>query len=131
MASRAKDMSPNNILAAVERLSLPELEWFVSQVIALHASRRASCLSADETAMFKRISHTLPEATKGRLQTLIAKREAEDLSAAEYKELIMLTDQLEALQADRLAALADLAQLRGTTLSSVMEQLGIHFPDHD
>ena len=131
MEARARDMSPHNILAAVERLSLPELEWFVSQVIALHASRRAARLSADETAMFKRISQTLPEATKGRLQTLIAKRETEDLSAAEYKELIMLTDQLEVLQADRLAALADLAQLRGTTLSSVMEQLGMHFPDHD
>ena len=131
MESRERDTSPNSILAAVERLSLPELEWFVSQVIALHASRRASCLSADETALLKRIYHTLPEATKTRLQTLVARREVADLTEAESKELTTLTDQLEELQAARLAALAELAQLRGTTLSSVMQQLGMHFPDHD
>jgi hypothetical protein len=67
---------------------------------------------------------------KTRLQTLIARREIADLTQAEYQELTTLTDQLEELQADRLAALAELAQLRGTTLSSVMQQLGVHFPDH-
>lgn len=131
MEALERDMSPNHILAAVERLSLPELEQFVRQVIALQASRRALHLSADETAMLKRIYQTLPDDRKARLRTLITKREAEGLTAAEYEELTTLTDQLEALQADRLAALAELAQLRGTTLSGVMAQLGLHFPDHD
>jgi hypothetical protein len=42
-----------------------------------------------------------------------------------------LTDRLEVLHADRLAALAELARLRGVTLGEVMNQLGIRFPDHD
>jgi hypothetical protein len=35
------------------------------------------------------------------------------------------------LHADRLAALATLAQHRGTTVDDVMQQLDMHFPDHD
>jgi hypothetical protein len=131
MDSLEQDLSPHRILAAVERLSLPELERFVHQVIALQASRRAPHLSADETALLRCIYQTLPDDRKGRLQRLITKREAESLTAAEYEELTTLTDQLEALQAERLAALAELAQLRGTTLSEVMVQLGVRFPDHD
>jgi len=131
MDSLEKDLLPHHLLAAAERLSLPELERFVHQVIALQASRRAPHLSADETALLKRIYDTLPDDSKARLQRLITKREAEGLTIAEYEELTTLTDQLEALQAERLAALAELAQRRGTTLSGVMAQLGVHFPDHD
>src|SRR5262245_8592187 len=131
MDSLEKDLSPQHILAAVERLSMPELERFVQQVLALHAARRAPHLSADETILLKRIYQTLPDDSKARLQRLITKREADGLTVAEYEALTTLTDQLEVLQADRLAALAELAQRRGTTLSDVMAQLGVHFPDHD
>jgi hypothetical protein len=34
------------------------------------------------------------------------------------------------LHAERLAALADLAKLRGVTLPALMDQLGIRFPDN-
>jgi hypothetical protein len=54
-----------------------------------------------------------------------------ELSETEYSELASLTDRLEVLHADRMAVLATLAQCRGTTLDEVMQQLGIHFPDHD
>jgi hypothetical protein len=131
MDSLEKDRSSHHLLAAVERLSLPELEQFVHQVIALQASRRAPHLSAEETTLLKCIYQTLPDERKARLQMLITKREAESLTVAEYEELTTLTDQLEALQAERLAALAALAQRRGTTLSGVMAQLGVRFPDHD
>lgn len=53
------------------------------------------------------------------------------MSEAEYTELALLTDRLELLQADRLAALGTLAQHRGTTLDEVMQRLGVQFPDHD
>ena len=87
--------------------------------------------SAEDTTLLKRIYQTLPDDSKARLQMLITKREAESLTVAEYEEFTTLTDQLEALQAERLAALAALAQRRGTTLADVMAQLGVRFPDHD
>jgi hypothetical protein len=43
----------------------------------------------------------------------------------------LLTDRLELLHAERLAALTELAKLRGVTLDEVMSQLGIQFPEHD
>jgi hypothetical protein len=65
------------------------------------------------------------------LAELIAEREKESLTVDTQQQLIGLTDWLEEMQAERLAALAKLAQVRGVTLPVVMQQLGIHFPDHD
>ena len=65
------------------------------------------------------------------MHVLMAKQEIAELSETEYTELASLTDRLEVLHADRMAALAILVQRRGTTLDNVMDQLGVHFPDHD
>ena len=61
----------------------------------------------------------------------ITKRDTEELTEVEYTELASLTDRLEVLHADRIAALKTLAQHHGTTLDEVMHQLGVHLPDHD
>ena len=118
-------------MTAVEHLSLPELDKVTSHVLALRAARRAPHACEKETALLKRISQTLPEELKTRLQALIATRDTAELTKAEYTELASLTDRLEVLQADRIEALGILAHHRGTTLDEVMHQLGMHFPDHD
>ena len=124
-------LSASQIIAAVEQLSLPELDEVASRVLALRAARRAPHVCDEETALLKRISQTLPEDLKTRLQALMTKRDTEELSEADYTELASLTDRLEILQADRMAALGTLAHHRGMTLDEVMSQLGVHFPDHD
>ena len=43
----------------------------------------------------------------------------------EHEELLRLTNQVEGLEADRLAHLAELARLRRTSLTALMEELGI------
>lgn len=40
-------------------------------------------------------------------------------------------DRLEVLHADHLAAISELARLRGGTRGEEMNQFGIRFPDHD
>jgi hypothetical protein len=42
-----------------------------------------------------------------------------------------LTDQVEQLQANRAAALVEVAQLRQTTLAQLMDDLGIQAPAHE
>lgn len=126
-----KPLSASQIIAAVEHLSLPELDEVAERVLTLRASRRAPHVCDEETALLKRISQTLPEDLKTRLHALMTKRDTEELTEAEYTELASLTDRLEVLHADRMAALGTLAQHRGMTLDEVMYQLGIHFPDHD
>lgn len=131
MEPLTEHLSAPQIMVAVEKLSLPDLEAVASRVLALRAARRAPHVDGEETALLQRINQTLPEDLRMRLQALLAQRDTAALTEAEYTELASLTDQLEVLHADRMEALATLAQRRGVTLDEVMCQLRVHFPDHD
>ena len=131
MEPLAQHLSAPQILAAVEHLSLPELEAVASRVLALRAARRDPHVDSEETTLLQRINQTLPDDLKMRLQALIAQRDTAGLTEAEYTELAALTARLEVLHADRMEALATLAQRRGVTVDAVMRQLGVHCPDHD
>jgi hypothetical protein len=130
MEPLAEPLSASQIMTAVEHLSVPELDAVASHVLALRAARRAPHVDGEETTLLQRISQTLPADLGMRLQTLVAQRDTAALTEAEYAELATLTDHLEVLHADRMEALATLAQRRGVTLDEVMRQLHIRFPDH-
>ena len=123
--------SMNAILTTVRQMPIDELEHLVDQVIAIRAERVAPHLTADESSLLARINQGLPTEDRARMRALIEKRDDETITAEEWQELAALTDRLELLHADRLAALAELAKLRGVTLDEVMSQLGIQFPDQD
>lgn len=74
--------------------------------------------------LLQNIHRALPPEMANRYRTLMEKRRAEALSAAEHAELIRLTDASERLQADRIASLAELARLRQTSLASLAGELG-------
>lgn len=131
METMATTPSANTILTAVRQMPIPELEHLVDQVIAIRAARVAPHLSADESALLARINRGLAAPERARMQWLIDKRDGATLTQDEWQEFVALTDQLEILHADRLAALVELSQLRGVTLDETMQQLGIQFPDHD
>jgi hypothetical protein len=122
--------SSNAILTAVRQMPIAELEQLVDEVIAIRAERVAPHLTADESALLARINQGLPGDDRARLRALVEKRDNETITEGEWQELALLTDQLELLHADHLAALAELAKLRGVTLDEVMSQLGIQFPSH-
>lgn len=86
--------------------------------------------SAVESGLFMRINQGLPSELHERLAVLRARREEETITDTEYEELTRLTDQAEELHAARMAALVELATLRGLPLSVLMDQLGIHLPEH-
>jgi hypothetical protein len=123
--------SSEEIIRAVKRLPLPELEQLVDQVIAIRAERRAPHLTGDESDVLARINQSLSTETRARMKELISRRDAEIISPSEIGELIEITDRLEIIHAERLSALAELATLRGLTFDEVISQLGIKFPDHD
>jgi hypothetical protein len=66
-----------------------------------------------------------------RYDDLIAKRQAETLTPDEHAELLRLSDQTERVHAERIAALAALAQIRQTTLPDLMRDVGIAPPNDD
>jgi len=126
----AGQLSTDEILSAVDRLSLPELERVFGKVLSLQAERRATHLSSEESVLLIKAGNSLPDELRDRLSALRSKRENSTISDSEYQELTELTDRAEELHAERMMALSELAKLRGLSLPVLMDQLGIHFPEN-
>jgi hypothetical protein len=123
-------ISNPQLAQVIEQLSLAELNHFANEIVVLRARRNASVLSSDESALFAIINRALSESERERLAALGERRANETLTSDEHEELLTLQHKLEALHAARMKALASLAEFRGITLTAVMDQLGIHFPDY-
>jgi hypothetical protein len=87
------------------------------------AERVAMPTTDDDLAA--RIGASIPDGVRRRYDELAAKRRDETITADEHAELLRLIDEVERRQADRVAALAELARRRGVSLTAVMNQLGI------
>lgn len=118
-------LSSEELLKAVNQLSLPDLEQFVSQVLVLQAQRRANNLPQSEAELLLKINQGISLDTQKYYDELMAKLEAETLTPDEHSQLLGLTEQIEKLQAQRIEYLAELARLRKTSLTALMENLGI------
>jgi hypothetical protein len=119
---------PEQLIRAVERLPQHELEHFVAQIVALRAQRTAPRLGQQETALPLQINAgTAPEVQR-RFDALVAKRQGETITPAELTELIQITDEIEQRDAQRVAGLIELAQLRQATTTALMDALGIRPP---
>jgi hypothetical protein len=121
-------VSLDELLNGVAQLSLSELEYFVSQVLALQAQRKSPSLPKGEAELLLKINQGLPPDTQTRYDELVAKRRAETLTPDEHQELLRLIDQIERADGERVKYMVDLARLRGTSLTALMKDLGIHPP---
>ena len=81
--------------------------------------------SKTEEVLLGKIHQDLPEESQRLYKKLIRKRRAETLTPAEHREITRLSHQVEELGVQRLESLIELAQLRGTTLDALMEELGV------
>ena len=82
-------------------------------------------LSTQEAVLLQKINQGLPEEVWQRYRCLVAKRRAETLTSEDHAELIALSDRIDETNARRIEHLAELAQLRESSLDDVMRQLGI------
>jgi hypothetical protein len=113
------------LLKAVAQLPDDEIGRFTEQVIALRARRVAPSLPAEEEVLLQRINRAFPAEDQQRYDALVTKRQDETLTPDEYDELLRLSDRHEAFDATRIAALIDLAQVRGVSLTDLMSSLDI------
>ncbi|MGH9801953.1 MAG: STAS/SEC14 domain-containing protein [Blastocatellia bacterium] len=130
METAATQISTEQIISAVNQLSLPELDQIFDKVLAVRAKRIAPSLSAVESSLLARINQGLPAELRARMQELRAKRADGTITDAEYEELTHLADQAEVLHAERMTALGELSRLRGLRLPEMMAELGLHFPEN-
>ncbi|MBD2109450.1 hypothetical protein [Nodosilinea sp. FACHB-13] len=82
-------------------------------------------LPAAEADLLQYINLGLPSEMWDEYYALIDKRQAETLTADEHYRLIEISDRIEALNVERIQALAQLAALRQQSLENVMDDLGI------
>jgi hypothetical protein len=85
-------------------------------------------LPLEELALLERINEGLPEETWRRYHDLKAKRDAGTLTAEEHRELIALSDRIEAWNVRRLELAAEVARLRKMPFPELVRQLGLAAP---
>ena len=109
------------LLEAAARLSTRELEQFVARVLALRDQRVAPGLAKEEARLLGTINQGLPPSDQQRYDELTARRRAQTLSTEEHRELLGMIDRIEQADAERVGALARLAQLRDVSLEALPE----------
>jgi hypothetical protein len=118
-------MSVDELIAAANTLNEPDLDRVLHQIATLRARRKSPVLPEEESKLLLKINQPVPSDLRSDYQVLLEKREAETLTDDEYSCLIELSQQIESIGAERLEALATLAQLRQTSLLELMKTLGI------
>ncbi|MBN1311939.1 MAG: hypothetical protein JXB30_11010 [Anaerolineae bacterium] len=78
-----------------------------------------------EANLLRRIGRRLPLKTQQRYDALTAKLHRETLTSAEHKELLVLVDQIELADAERMQALTELAQLRTVSVEDLVAELSM------
>ena len=122
--------APQRVLTTIEQFSLADLDWLLPRVIALRLSRHGAALPHEEAQLLEQITHSIPVEIQGRYQRLIALRESGSLTADQQDELAALVPAYERLALMRLQLIARLAELRNTTPSALVVQLGLALPAH-
>lgn len=123
-------VSSSDLLQAVDQLETTELAQFVEGVLVLKARRLAPVLSPQETELLQKISRGLSADEQQRYLKLIRRRQEETITETELTELLALSDKVEAMNAERMAALAELAQLNQVPLPQLMADLDIEPPGY-
>jgi hypothetical protein len=78
-----------------------------------------------EAQLLQRINQSLSAIDWQRYQQLLTQRDAVALSDSEHTELIALSDQIEAMNVNRIQALTELAKIRHTTVRTLITELGL------
>lgn len=114
-----------DILAGIARLDMDELERFTDRVMDLRASRRAPRLSKAESDLLRKINQGVSSEMWQRYESLNQKLLEETISPEEHQEFLRLVEQIELSDSERLFHLIELSRIRGVSVDSLMEQLGI------
>jgi hypothetical protein len=120
----------NNIQTLIGGFSdmpLNDLESFISGLNALAIRKRVADKGKRDKALLLKINQTvLPEQALEHYVFLQDKMELDNLSEPEYKELLILVNQEEKIRNKRFQFLLELSQLRGISLTELMNNLGLN-----
>jgi hypothetical protein len=108
-----------------ERLDETKLDLLLHQVVFLRARRKTQVLPEQEAQLLLKINQGIPADLLAHYQVLRQKRADKTLTEPEHNNPIQLSTQIEQISAQRLEALAHLAQLWQISLLDLMATLCI------
>ncbi len=114
-------MSVAQLERELTTLDETELEALEAALRREKGRRKGHVLSAQETLLFEIINQPMPEAE--RFRQLEPSWEAGTLSESERAELLQIVEEREEVNARRVAAVLELAQLRGVAFDSLWRQI--------
>lgn len=121
------DNSVQGLLGGFSEMSLKDLEFFIRELTALAMRKRFTDKEKRDKFLLRKINQSvLQEDTLGRYIALQEKMELADLTDSEYQELLQLVEQEEKTRNKRFQYLLELSQLRGITLTTLMDNLGLN-----
>lgn len=118
-------LTVDELTAAVKHLSPAELHEFTQRLADWRGSNGGQ--REAEAALLERIAENsrLPPAKQRRFDHLRREHQSESLTPSEVAELKALWQHVEQMNAARLQALSELAQLRGTSVQMLLRELGL------
>ncbi len=122
------EISGQNLLDAVKQMAPEEFDAFMERALSVRSRSKPATLSARETKLISRINRGLPEELSKRYGLLTQRLKKKLLTPDEHRELLQLTSEAESRDADRAAALLELAKVRRAPLRVLMKQMGIEPP---
>ncbi len=99
--------------------SLLRAESLLTDLKSVPANRPAS---SQEAPFIEIIDRRLPPETQTRLNTLRQRLADETITAAEHQELLTFIDPIEQMDAERVEAMIQLAQLRNVNLTTIIQE---------
>jgi len=114
-----------DLLEGVAQLEEEELEAFIQKVIRLKAQKVGGSISQRESELIAIISEGPTQDWLKRLRDLDEKRLEGKLDEAELEEYQGMAEEVERKSVNRLEAIKELAALRNTGVSEIMNQLCI------
>ncbi|MEM9888334.1 MAG: STAS/SEC14 domain-containing protein [Bacteroidota bacterium] len=118
-------LDKDTLLSSLDSLDTSTLEAFAKEVSILVAQRKVTALPAKETYLLQQINEGLSANLLTKFNELRIKSKEQLLSEYENKQLNDLVVEIENKETERLAAMLQLAQLRGISLAELRENLGI------
>src|SRR5947209_7622480 len=122
------EVSDLDLLGVVRQMPPEEFDAFIEQALSLRRLPTADTLSPRETELIQQINRGLPADLSRRFAQLVRRRKKGNLTVGERQELLRLTHEVESQDADRAAALLELARVRRVPLRILMKQMGIQAP---
>jgi hypothetical protein len=123
-------LTVNEILTSAQRLDPRDFEELAERIQSMRSQRLPFELTDVERRLLDKITSGVPRHKQLRFDYLIARRDAQLITPAEYQELLSLTEEIEKFDLLRLKRMSKLADLKKITLPEVVHLFKLHVVQH-